>query len=313
MVPQKTLRVFPSLSQSFSIIRIPGAGLFYKVCLHAQVQNVAFPGYAASVDDIEFDLAERGRYLVLDDLYPGTVTDNVLTFLDRTDPSDVEPHGGVELERVASRRSFGRAVHDPYFHSDLVGENNAGLRLTDSGYELAERLAHKPRLEPDVRIAHLAFDFGFRDECGNRIDHYDVNGVTSDQNFGDFKRLLAVVGLTDQKFFHPDPQLSGIRNIQGMLGVHKGCQAPKLLRLGDDVQRQGGFSGRLRAEYLDNAAPWDAADPQRDIQRQTAARYDGYIHNGAFPEAHNGALPTHAFYLGNRRIDGSLPVIVRSH
>ncbi len=41
------------------------------------------------------------------------------------------------------------------------------------------------------------------------------------------------------------------------------------------------------------------------------ARYDGHFHSGAFPEPHDGAFPAHAFYLGNRCIDGSLPVVVK--
>src|SRR5208337_3459295 len=80
-----------------------------------------------------------------------------------------------------------------------------------------------------------------------------------------------------------------------------------------DVQRQSSFSGRLRTEYLDNAAPRDAADSHRDIQRQRTGGYDGHFNVGAFPEAHDSALSAHAFYLRNRRIDSSKPVVVKSH
>ncbi len=90
------------------------------------------------------------------------------------------------------------------------------------------------------------------------------------RTLGNLECLFAVVWLTDQQVFHKDAEFTGILNIQGVFCVHKGRKAPQLLRLCDDVQRQSGFPGRLRSEYLNNAAPRDASDPQSDIQRQTA-------------------------------------------
>src|SRR5207249_10856697 len=52
--------------------------------------------------------------------------------------------------------------HDPDLHADLVDEYHAGLALGDRAGELAQRLRHEPRLEPDVRVAHLALDLGAR-------------------------------------------------------------------------------------------------------------------------------------------------------
>ena len=42
---------------------------------------------------------------------------------------------------------------------------------------------------------------------------------------------------------------------------------PSLLRFGDDLQRDGGFARRFRAEDLDHAAAGNTAHAQRRVER----------------------------------------------
>ena len=65
------------------------------------------------------------------------------------------------------------------------------MRLGDRAGELAQRLAHEPRLEADVLVAHLALDLGLRHERRDRVDHDDVDRVAADERLGDLERLLA--------------------------------------------------------------------------------------------------------------------------
>jgi len=55
-----------------------------------------------------------------------------------------------------------------------------------------------------------------------------------------------------------------------VFGVDECRRAAQLLHLGDGLQRQGGFTGRLRAVDFDNPAARQTADTQRNIQRQRA-------------------------------------------
>src|SRR5207302_2174458 len=67
------------------------------------------------------------------------------------------------------------AKEHAYLLPNLVDEDHRGARLADRPHELAQRLGHQPRLEADVRIAHLALQFGARDQGGHGVHHDDID------------------------------------------------------------------------------------------------------------------------------------------
>ena len=50
--------------------------------------------------------------------------------------------------------------HHAYLLAELVDEDGRGLRAIDGAGELPQRLGHQPGLKADVRITHVAFEFG---------------------------------------------------------------------------------------------------------------------------------------------------------
>ena len=117
------------------------------------------------------------------------------------------PNRRVELERAAAGRRFRVAEHHADLLAELVDEDEARLRLRDGAGELPQRLRHQARLQPHLRFAHLAFDFGARHERGDRVDDDDVDAVRADEHFDDLERLLAVVGLRDEQVVEVDAEL----------------------------------------------------------------------------------------------------------
>ena len=85
----------------------------------------------------------------------------------------------VELERPAAGRRFGAAEHDADLLADLVDEDDDRAALGDRAGELAERLAHEPGLQADVRVADFAFELLLGHEGGDRVDDDHVDGVRS--------------------------------------------------------------------------------------------------------------------------------------
>ena len=79
--------------------------------------------------------------------------------------------------------------------------------------------------EPGWHVAHLAFELGARHQRGDRIDHQHVDGAGAHQRVGDFQRLLAGVGLRDQKVVDIDAELPGIDGIERVFGVDEGADA----------------------------------------------------------------------------------------
>src|SRR5256885_2247357 len=84
-------------------------------------------GDLRAVEDVELDLAKRGRHLVLPHLDPRPAADDRLAVLDGADAADVEPLRGVELERVAAGGRLRVPEHDADLHPDLVDEDDRGV------------------------------------------------------------------------------------------------------------------------------------------------------------------------------------------
>src|SRR5688572_10693233 len=122
--------------------------------------------------DVELGLLEGRRNLVLHDLHARAVAGVLLPFLDRADAADVEADRRIELERATTRRGLGTAEHDADLLADLVDEDDRGARTVHRAGDLAQRLAHQPRLQTDVRIAHFAFDFGTGYQSSDRVDDH---------------------------------------------------------------------------------------------------------------------------------------------
>ena len=56
-----------------------------------------------------------------------------------------------------------------------------GLALGDRAGELAQRLAHQPGLQADVRVADFAVEFLLGHQGGDRVDDDHVDGVRFDR------------------------------------------------------------------------------------------------------------------------------------
>ena len=188
-------RIVLALTDAVAAVAVPRARLLDDIELRAQIEDLALAGDAFAIKDVEARLLERRRNLVLDDLDFGLGADHFLALLDRSDAPDVEPHGGVELQRVAAGRRFRVAEHHADLHADLVDEDDEAVRALDRSGELAQRLRHQARLQPGQRVAHLAFDLGFWCQRRDGIDHDQVDRPGTHQCVGDLERLLAGVGL----------------------------------------------------------------------------------------------------------------------
>src|SRR5687767_10521556 len=101
---EERLRVLAALADALAVVGEPGARLLDDAGLDAKVDELARLGDALAVHDVELDLLEGRRHLVLDDLHARLVAHHLVAVLDLADAADVEAHGGVELQRVTARR-----------------------------------------------------------------------------------------------------------------------------------------------------------------------------------------------------------------
>src|SRR5215216_900441 len=290
-----------ALAQPLAVIGEPGAGFFDDAGLDAEIEDLAHLGDAFAIHDVELDLLERRRQLVLHHLDAGLVADHFVAFLDGADAADVEADRGVKFQRVAAGGGFRRTVHHPDLHADLVDEDYHGVGLVDRGGELAQRLAHQPRLQSRQRIAHLALEFGLRHQCCNGVDHQHVDRAGAHQRVADFQRLLAGVGLRDQQFIDVDAELARIDRIERVFGIDEGADAALLLPFRHRVQRQRGFARGFRPVDFNHPPTWQAADAQRDIEPERARRNGLDVHRTVvLAQLRHRALAELALDLGER-------------
>src|SRR5205085_2710544 len=104
------------------------------------------------------------------------------------------------------------------------------------------------------------------------------------------ERLLARVGLRHEQVLDVDADLRRVRGIHRVLGVDEGTDAAAALRLGDRVVDERGLARRLGAEDLDDAAAREAADPEREVERERAGRDRADRDGGVVVHLHDRAL-----------------------
>src|SRR5439155_4882612 len=159
-----------ALADAVLLVLVPGAGLVDHAAVDPQLEDLAFERYPFTVENIEEGLAERRRDLVLHDLHASLGADDLVAALDAADAPDIEARRRVELEGIAPGGGLGVAEHDADLHADLVDEDHQRIGALDVGGELPQRLAHQPRLQAHLRLAHLALDLGLGGERRDRID-----------------------------------------------------------------------------------------------------------------------------------------------
>src|SRR3546814_8320976 len=98
-----------------------------------------------------------------------------------------------------------------------------------------------------------------------------------------------------------------------MFGVDEGTGAALLLRLGEDVQRQGRLARAFRAVDLDDAAARQAADAERDVEAERAGRHRLDVdHVIALAALHDRAFAEGTLDLAERRFQSLVLVDRRS-
>ena len=106
------------------------------------------------------------------------------------------------------------------------------------------------------------------------VDDDDVDGVAADERVADLERLLAGVRLRDQQLGDVDAAGLGVVLVERVLDVDVGGDAAGLLRRGDDVVGERRLAGALRAVDLGDAAARQAADAERQVERERAGGDD---------------------------------------
>ena len=300
---EERLHVLPALAELLTLVGEPGARLLDDAEIHGDVEQRALTADALAVHDVELGLLERRRGLVLHDLHPHAVADRLGAVLDRLDAPDVEPDRRVELQRPAARRGLRRAEHHADLLPQLVDEDRDRARLVEVAGELAQRLAHQPGLQAHVAVAHLALDLGPGHERGHGVDDEHVERTRPDQHVGDLETLLTRVGLADQQVVDVHADRPAVDRVHGVLGVDVGARAAVALGLGDHVHRERRLARRLRAEDLDDPSPRQAADPEREVERERT-RGDGFDADVApLPQLHDRSLAELLVDLCERHVE----------
>ena len=99
------------------------------------------------------------------------------------------------------------------------------------------------------------------------------------------------------------PIADGVDRVHRVLGVDVRAHAAVALRLGDDVHRERRLARGLGAEDLDDPPAGQAADPEREVERERTGR-DGLDPDVAvLTEAHDRALAELLLDLAERHVE----------
>src|ERR1700674_5645749 len=305
MLFEVCLGVLAALADALISVRVPRPGLADDVLLEPDVDERTRAADPLAVGDVELRHLERRRDFVLDDLHARARTDDIRADLDALQLADVQPHGGIELQSQTAGGRLRIAEHHADLLAELVDEHHRGARLGDRGGEFAQRFRHQARLQAHVRIAHVAFDLSFGHERSDRIHHDDVHGVGAHQHLRDVERLVARCRLRHEQVVEVDADVARVGGIQCVLDVDERRHAAGLLRLRDAVQRQRGLARGFGPVDLDHPAARQAADAERQVQRDRSGGKHLDLHvGGGLAQFHDGALAELALDLRERIFQG---------
>src|SRR5918999_5915834 len=111
VLAQVRLGVVAPLPEPLLAVGEERARFLDDVVLEPEVDQAALGADPLAVFDVELGLAEGRGDLVLDHLDPDPVANRLGALLERLDPADVEPLGGIELERAAAGLRFRATKH----------------------------------------------------------------------------------------------------------------------------------------------------------------------------------------------------------
>ena len=153
-----------------------------------------------------------------------------------------------------------------------------------------------------MAVAHVPLDLRPGGEGGHGVHHHHIDGAGAHQCLADLQSLLAGVGLGDEHGVDIHPQSLGVDGIHGVLGIDESHLAAPLLRLGHNVEGQGGLTGGLRAVDLNDAPLGHAADAQGEVQGQRSGGDGLHHHMGVLPQAHHRTLAEILLDLSQGRV-----------
>ena len=119
-----------------------------------------------------------------------------------------------------------------------------------------------------MHIAHLAFELGLRGQRGNGVDDHHVDGAGAHDHVRNLERLLAGVGLGDEKLVDVDADLLGVLRVERVLRVDECSGASAALRAGDDLEGEGRLAGGLRPVDLHHPTARQSPHAEGQIQSE---------------------------------------------
>jgi hypothetical protein len=178
----------------------------------------------------------------------------------------------------------------PTFSRSWLMNMQVVFDLERSG-QLAERLAHEPRLKPDRDVPHLALELGARHERRHRVDDDDVDGAAAHEHVADLEGLLAGVGLADEHVVDVDTKARCVRGVHRVLRVDERRDTSEVLGLGDDLECERRLAAGLGAVDLHDTTARDAADAEGSVEREGTGGDRGHRADvGVLAETHERAL-----------------------
>ena len=106
---------------------------------NTKVEQVTFVADTVGVHHIEFSNTKWRCDFILNDFRTDALPDNLVTILELTNSSDIDPARAIELQRATAN-----------FLSDLIDEDYSRLAFGNGTGQFSHGLTHEPSLQADV-------------------------------------------------------------------------------------------------------------------------------------------------------------------
>jgi len=142
-------------------------------------------------------------------------------------------------------------------------------------------------LQAHFRVAHVAFDLGLGGECRTvsmtmmsiALERISESAISS--------ACSPLSGCVDEQVVDVHAEFLCVETVERMRGVDEGCDAARLLRLGDRMDRQRRLARRFGAVDLDDTPFGIAAHAERHVERDRPRGNDRHVDDLAAVHAHD--------------------------
>lgn len=238
--------VIEKMKEKMGIIGEKGKRIIKKKGIEKKIEKIEKIGKEREINDIELEMIERRREIVIKKIKEGMVEKKLVEIIDGEDKENIEEKRRIEIERIEESCSLRREENEKDINEDMVDEDKNEVWKGNGESKIEKRMDNEKGMKERKGIKNLKLDLRKRSKGWERVEKEKVDGEREKESIGDLKRMLKSIGMRDKKILKIEKEIERIERVKRMLRIEEWEDEEIIMRLRDGVKGKSGFKGNLR-------------------------------------------------------------------